>query len=125
MSENEISFFIRKAIYDVYNELGPGLLESTYECALKYELECAGLKVKSQVYLPINYKGKMLSATYRIDLLVEDKVLIELKSVDELNAVHHKQTITYLKLSSIKLGMLVNFNTDNLNNNIFRKVNKL
>jgi GxxExxY protein len=125
MDENEISFQIRKAIYEVYNETGPGLLESVYEFALKYELECAGLNVKSQVVLPVHYKGSTLSTNYRIDLLVEDKVLVELKSVEELNSVHHKQVITYLKLSKLKLGILVNFNTDYLNSNIIRKVNKL
>jgi len=125
MDENEISFQIRKAIYEVYNETGPGLLESVYEFALKYELESAGLNVKAQVILPVCYKGRTLSTNYRIDLLVEDKVLVELKSVDELNSVHHKQLITYLKLSNLKLGILVNFNTDYLNDNIIRKVNKL
>ena len=125
MSENEISYEIRKAIYEVYNETGPGLLESTYEYALKYELETAGLNVKSQVSIPVVYKGVTLPTNYRIDLLVEDKVIIELKSVDELNAVHHKQVITYLKISNLKLGILVNFNTIHLNSNIIRKVNKL
>lgn len=125
MTENEISFEIRKAIYAVYNETGPGLLESTYEHALKYELESAGLNVKMQVSLPVSYKGTLLPTKYRIDLLVEDKVIIELKSVDELNAVHHKQVITYLKLSNLKLGILVNFNTNHFNSNIIRKVNKL
>lgn len=125
MNENEISYLIRKAIYEVYNETGPGLLESTYEVALKHELESDGLNVKSQLVLPIKYKGVVLPTTYRIDLLVEDKVIIELKSVEELNNVHHKQVITYLKLSKLKLGILVNFNTDNLNRNIIRKVNNL
>lgn len=125
MNENDISYYIRKAIYEVYNETGPGLLESTYEVALKHELESDGLNVKSQVVLPINYKGVVLPTNYRIDLLVEDKVIIELKSVEELNNVHHKQVITYLKLSKLKLGILVNFNTDNLNRNIVRKVNNL
>ena len=125
MTENEISYEIRKAIYEVYNETGPGLLESTYEYALKYELEATGLNVKSQVIIPVIYKGFTLPTIYRIDLLIEDKVIIELKSVDELNSVHHKQVITYLKLSNLKLGILVNFNTNNLNSNIIRKVNKL
>lgn len=125
MNENEISYYIRKAIYAVYNETGPGLLESTYEVALKHELELAGLKVRAQVVLPIHYKGVVLPTSYRIDLIVEDKVLIELKSVEELNTIHHKQVITYLKLSKLKLGILVNFNTDNLNRNIIRKVNGL
>lgn len=125
MSENEISYIIRKAIYEVYEELGPGLLESSYEFALKHELESVGLRVRSQVELPLKYKDFMMHNAYRIDLLVEDKVIIELKSVDALNKVHHKQLITYLKLSDLKLGILVNFNADFLKDNIFRKVNGL
>lgn len=130
MNENEISFYIRKAIYEVYNETGPGLLESVYEYALKQELQSAGLQVKSQVAVPVRYKGDILPMNYRIDLLVENKVLIELKSVEELSTTHHKQVITYLKLSNLKLGILVNFNTNNLNTNnlntnIIRKVNNL
>ena len=125
MSENEISYIIRKAIYDVYEELGPGLLESSYEFALKHELESVGLRVRSQVELPLKYKDFIMHNAYRLDLLVEDKVIIELKSVDALNKVHHKQLITYLKLSDLKLGILVNFNADFLKDNIFRKVNGL
>lgn len=125
MNENEISFQIRKAIYEVYDELGPGLLESSYEFALKHELEMCGLQVKSQVELPLKYKDLILQNAYKLDLLVENKVIIELKSVEEINRVHHKQLITYLKLSEIKLGILVNFNTHYLKDNIFRKVNGL
>lgn len=125
MNENEISYKIRNAIYEVYEELGPGLLESSYEFALRHELENAGLLVKSQVELPLTYKGLILNNAYRLDLLVEDKVIIELKSVDVINRTHHKQLITYLKLSNLKLGILVNFNTDFLKDNIFRKVNGL
>jgi GxxExxY protein len=125
MNENEISYIIRKAIYEVYEELGPGLLESSYEFALKHELESVGLRVRSQVELPLKYKDFIMHNAYRLDLLVEDKVIIELKSVDVLNKVHHKQLITYLKLSDMKLGILVNFNADFLKDNIFRKVNGL
>ena len=125
MNENEISYEIRKAIYEVYEELGPGLLESSYEFALKYELERAGLKVRSQVALPLRYKDLMVQNAYKLDLLVEDKVIIELKSVDVIHKVHHKQLISYLKLSDLKLGILVNFNTVFLKDNIFRKVNGL
>ena len=125
MTENEISYKIRACIFLVYNKLGPGLLESAYEAALRYEIEKIGLKVQSQVGLPMVYESIQIEAAYRIDLLVEDKIIIEIKSVEELNPVHHKQIITYLKLSSKRLGILVNFNTDNLANNIFRKVNKL
>lgn len=125
MNENEISYQVRKAIYEVYEELGPGLLESSYEFALKHELEMTGLKVESQVCLPIKYKDRILDNGYKLDLLVEEKVIIELKSVEQIHKAHHKQLITYLRLSDLKLGILVNFNTDFLKDNIFRKVNGL
>lgn len=125
MNENEISYEIRKAIYEVYDELGPGLLESSYEFALKHELESLGLKVRSQVELPLKYKDLFIQNAYKLDLVVENKVIIELKSVEAIHRVHHKQLITYLKLSDLKLGILVNFNTDFLKDNIFRKVNGL
>lgn len=125
MNENEISYEIRKAIYEVYDELGPGLLESSYEFALKHELENLGLKVRSQVELPLKYKDLFIQNAYKLDLVVENKVIIELKSVEAIHRVHHKQLITYLKLSDLKLGILVNFNTDFLKDNIFRKVNGL
>ena len=123
MTENEISYIIRGAIYEVYNTLGPGLLESVYEEALLFELEQSGLKVERQVDVPINYKGHKLANDLRLDLLVEDKVIIELKSVQELQNVFYKQTLTYLKLTGLKLGILVNFNTDRINDNIKRIVN--
>ena len=126
MSENQISYKIRGCIFNVYNALGPGLLESVYQAALKYELEKAGLNVKSEVTVPIYYDGiKLENVNLRLDLLVENKVIIELKSVEELKKIHHKQVITYLKITNFKLGMLVNFNTDDIVNSIFRKVNGL
>ena len=125
MTENDISYKIRGCIFKVYNNLGPGLLESAYEAALKYELEKDHLLVLSQAPLPLVYESIKLSIGYRLDLLVENKVIIELKSVENLMDVHHKQMITYLKLSGLKLGLLVNFNTDDISKNIFRKVNGL
>lgn len=125
MTENEIGQLIRDAMYEVYFELGPGLLESTYEYALRFELEAMGLNVKSQVELPLFYKGNYIEKSYRLDLLIEDKVIVEIKSVELLSKVHHKQLIGYLKLSKLKLGILVNFNTDYLNSSIVRKVNNL
>lgn len=125
MTENEISYKIRGAIFKVYNKLGPGLLESVYESALLYQLQKDGLKVKRQVQLDVIYDGVKLPVDYRLDILVEDKVIIELKSVETLMPVHHKQLLTYLKISNKKLGILVNFNTDNIDKNIIRKVNKL
>lgn len=124
-TENEISYLIRGAIFKVYNELGPGLLESVYETVLLFELQKEGLDVKSQVPLPVFYEGNKLEIGFRLDLLVNDKVLIEIKSVENLAEVHHKQVLTYLKLSNLKLGILVNFNVESITKGIFRKVNGL
>ena len=125
MHENEISFLIRGAIFKIYNSLGPGLLESAYEAALDYELKKEGLKVRRQVPLPLVYEGVSMEVGYRIDLLVEEKVIIEIKSVENLAEVHHKQVLTYLKLSGRRLGILVNFNCSAIEKAIFRKVNVL
>jgi len=125
MTENEISFEIRGAIYEVYNNLGPGLLESVYVKALEFELIERGLRVRREVPLPVNYKEIKMELGFRLDLLIEDKVIIEVKSVENLIEVHHKQVLTYLKLSGIKLGILVNFNVAIINDSIFRKVNGL
>ena len=125
MTENEISYKIRGAIFKVYNALGPGLLESAYEAILSYELTQMELNIKTQVSLPLIYNDIKLDVGYRLDILVEDKVIIEIKSVENLIEVHHKQLITYLKLSGKKLGLLVNFNTNDIEHSIFRKVNGL
>lgn len=125
MSENDITYIVRGNIFNVYNKLGPGLLESAYEAALFYEIEKAGLKVRAQVALPMIYESVKVDIGYRLDLLVEEKVILELKSVETLLDVHHKQLITYLKLSGLKLGLLVNFNTADISQSIFRKVNGL
>ena len=126
MDENDISYKIRGAIYEVYNQLGPGLLESVYESALMYELKKQGLKAQNQVPLPVYYDDvKLEDIGFRLDIIVENKVVIELKSVDVLVAVHHKQLLTYLKLSKLKLGILVNFNCSDITKQIFRKVNDL
>ena len=125
MTENDISYIIRGANFRVYNSLGPGLLESVYEAALEYELKKAGLKVRTQVPLPVIYDGVRLEVGFRIDILVNDLVIIEVKSVEELARVHHKQVLTYLRLSGKKLGLLVNFNTDDIKKGVFRKVNGL
>lgn len=125
MTENEISYKIRGAIFNVYNKVGPGLLESAYESALAYELSKQGLDVKTQVGLPFIYESVELQVGYRIDILVENKVIIEIKSVEQLADVHYKQLLTYLKLSEIKLGILVNFNTDRIDTTIKRIVNNL
>ncbi len=125
MTENEISFKIRGAIYNVYNALGPGLLESTYERVLIYELQKQGLNAESQVCIPIIYDGKDFGSDMRADIVVENKVIIELKSVTELLDIHHKQLLTYLRLTDKKLGLLVNFNTFNINDGIVRIANGL
>ena len=121
MTENEISYIIRGAIFNVHNTLGPGLLESAYEAALKYEIEKSGLKVRSQVVLPMIYEEIRIDIGYRLDLLVDEKVVVEIKSVENLINLHHKQLLTYLKLSGFKLGLLVNFNSIVIGDNIFRK----
>ena len=125
MTENEISFKIRGAIFKVYDELGPGLLESIYEAALCYQMKKDGLKVENQTKLDVYYDNHLLPLDYRLDILVEDKVIIELKSVDEVTPVHFKQLLTYLKLANKRLGILVNFNADNISKAIYRKVNNL
>lgn len=123
MTVNEITYEIRGAIYDVYKELGPGLLESVYEEALCFELEQRGLNVERQVQVPIKYKGNVLKTELRLDLLVEDKVIVELKSVEEMKKVFAKQLLTYLRLMDKKIGLLVNFNTDNILTAITRVAN--
>lgn len=125
MTENEISFLIRKGIFNVYNGLGPGLLESVYQKVLIYELRNLGLEVKSELILPIKYNDVVFDCNLRIDVLVENKVIIELKSVKNLENIHYKQLRTYLKLSNKKLGILVNFNSENIVDSIKRVVNGL
>jgi GxxExxY protein len=126
MTDNQITYQIRGAIYDVYKKLGPGLLESVYEEAMVYELEKKGLKVERQLEVPIHYDGHILKTPLRLDLLVEDRVVVELKSVKELQDVFFKQTRTYLRLLDLKVGILVNFNTDDiLEDSIHRVVNGL
>ena len=114
MTINEISYQIRGAIYDVYKTLGPGLLESVYEEALIYELKQRGLKVERQKPVPILYKGNVLKSELRLDILVEDQVIVELKSVAEMKDIYYKQTLTYCRLMNKKLGILVNFNVDDI-----------
>lgn len=124
MTENEITYQIRGAIFDVYKKLGPGLLESVYEEAMVYELQKRGLSVERQKDVPICYDGHLLKTPLRIDLLVEGKVIVELKSVQEMREVFWKQTLTYLKLLNLKVGILVNFNVDDiLDDAIHRIVN--
>ena len=123
--ENDISYQVRGAIFKKYNAFGPGLLESVYVAGLLAELNKLGLKVRKEVAVPVYYEGEKLEVGFRLDLLVENKVIIEVKSVENLAPVHHKQLLTYLKLTKLKLGVLVNFNVDDITTGIFRKVNNL
>lgn len=125
MTENELSYKIIGAAIELHKTVGPGLLESVYENALAYDLRELGLDVNQQVALPFIYKEVKQDVGNRIDLLVEDKVIIEIKSVEALAPVHFAQTLTYLKLSNRKLGLLINFNSKLLKENIHRIVNKL
>jgi GxxExxY protein len=125
MSENEISKIIVDCAYKVHKSLGPGLLESTYEACMYYELDKNNLVVHKQKVLPVIYDNLKLEAGYRIDLLVENKVIIELKSVKKLDDVHTAQMITYLRLSDCKLGLLINFNVSLIKYGIKRIVNNL
>ena len=125
MTENEISKIIIGKAIEVHKALGPGLLESAYQECLYYELIEEGLNVEKQKPMPIVYKDVKLDHGYRIDLLVEDKVVIELKTVDTLIDVHEAQILTYLKLGDYKLGLLINFNVTLLKNGVKRFVNNL
>lgn len=119
---NLISYEIIGAAYHVHSKLGPGLLESTYEVCLEYELLKRGFNVERQKSLPVKYDGKSLDAFYRIDLLVEDSIIVELKSVTEIEPIHKAQMMTYLKLSNKKLGLLMNFNVIDMKKGIKRFV---
>jgi GxxExxY protein len=119
---NSLSYEIIGAAYHVHSELGPGLLESTYEICLEHELIKRGFSVERQKSLPIKYDGKELDNGYRIDLLVEDMVILELKSVSEIKEIHKAQIMTYLKLSNKKLGLLLNFNVTDMKQGIKRFV---
>jgi len=125
MTENQLSYDIIGAALEVHKTVGPGLLESAYESALLYELTEMGYDVKQQVPMPFIYKNVKQDVGYRIDLLVEDKVIIEIKSIEALAPVHYAQTLTYLKLSNLKLALLINFNSKLLKDNIHRIVNNL
>lgn len=125
MTENELSYEIIGIAIDLHRTIGPGLLESVYENALIYDLQEAGFEVEQQVPMPFIYKEVKQDIGYRLDLLVENKVIIEIKSVEKLASVHYAQTLTYLKLSKLRLGLLINFNVKYLKEGIHRIVNNL
>ena len=125
MNENEISHRIIGIAIELHKKLGPGLLESVYENALAYDLRENGLTVEQQIPMPFEYKSVKLDVGYRLDLLVENKVIVEIKAVENLAPVHYAQLLTYLKLADKKLGLLINFNTKYLKDGIHRIVNNL
>ncbi len=125
MHENEISKIILDLSIKIHQTLGPGLFESVYERILVYELEKAGLSTSVQTDIPVKYDGKIFDRGFRADIIVNDKVLIELKSVERLVDIHKKQVLTYLKLTEIKLGLLINFNEKLLKQGFVRIVNGL
>ena len=125
MTENEIAKIIVNTCYNIHIELGPGLLESVYEEILYYELKSQGLKIERQKPIPVMWKGFKMEIGFRTDLIVENKVIIELKSVETIAPVHPKQLLTYLKISGLKLGLLINFNEKLIRNGITRIVNNL
>ncbi|MCP4029862.1 MAG: GxxExxY protein [Herbaspirillum sp.] len=125
MNENEISYKCIGAAIDIHKSIGPGLLESAYENALAYDLKELGFNVKQQVAMPFIYKEVRQEVGYRLDLLINNKVIIEVKAVETVAPVHYAQLLTYLKLSGLKLGLLINFNAKTLKDNIHRVVNKL
>lgn len=109
----------------MYNALGPGLLESVYQYVLNYELQKCGLETKVEFPVPVFYDNQKMDIGFRIDILVNDLVVIEIKSVEKIAEVYHKQVLTYLRLTNLKLGLLVNFNSEDITKSIFRKVNGL
>ena len=125
MNENDLSYLIRGAAFKVHSALGPGLLESVYEVALSHELKTIGLEVKNQVGIPFIYAEIRFDIGFRLDIIVNDKVIIESKSVEALQDVHLNQLLTYLKLTDKKLGVLINFNIVSLKYGIVRIVNNL
>ena len=125
MTENEISRHIVDSAYRIHTALGPGLLESVYVITLAWELEQRGLRVYRQIEVPVLYQGVRIEAGFRADLLVEDKVMVEVKSVEAVAAVHKKQLLTYLRLADKRLGLLINFNVSLIKEGITRIANGL
>jgi GxxExxY protein len=123
MTENEISYKIRGIVFEIHKKLGPGLFESVYEEIMYHEIQKAGMKVEKQVPLPVIWDNLRLDRGYRIDLLIENKVIIEIKSIENIAPVHYKQLATYVKLSGLKLGLLVNFFENDIKNGIKRYIN--
>ena len=125
ITENELSKIVFNCALKVHQNLGPGLLESAYEEYLFYELNKTGLEIQKQKALPLVYEEVKLDIGYRIDIIIENKLILEIKSVEALNDIHFAQLLTYLKLTNCKLGMLINFNVALIKNGIKRVVNNL
>lgn len=125
MTENQIATVVVDAAFKIHKTLGPGLLESVYQATLEFELQKRGLRVSQQVGLPVLYEGLKLELGFRVDLIVDDKVIIEIKSVEALAPVHKKQLLTYLRLTDLRLGLLINFNVELIKDGIQRVVNRL
>ena len=123
MKLNDVTYKVRGTKFKVYNELVPSLLESTYEKCLCKELDLRKISYKRQEKLEVNYKGELIEEAYRLDIIVEDEIILELKAVEELKEIHKYQLLTYLKLSNKKLGLLINFNVSLLKNGIKRIIN--
>ncbi len=125
MNENAVATQIIGGAIDVHRALGPGLIESAYQECLKHELGLRNLHYESEVYVPIRYKGLLVGNAYRLDLLIENEIIVELKSIDKITDVHKAQLLTYLRLTGCKLGLLMNFNVILLKNGVTRIVNNL
>jgi GxxExxY protein len=125
MNENQIAAAVVDAAFKIHTTLGPGLLESIYEATLEYELRNRGLSVLRQIGLPVYYEGLKLEIGYRVDLIVGDKVIIEIKSIEALAPIHKRQLLTYLRLANMRLGLLINFNVERIKDGIQRVVNGL
>jgi GxxExxY protein len=125
MTENEVSKTIVDSALKIHRALGPGLLESVYEIVLAHELRSRGLRVQRQVSLPVRYENILFDEGFRADLVVEQKVIVEIKSVELVKRVHKKQVLTYLRLADMRLGLLINFGTDLIRDGITRLVNRL
>jgi len=125
MTENDIASVVVDAALKIHKTLGPGLLESVYQATLSFELQKRGLRVVEELALPVRYEGVKLDLGFRVDLLVDDKLVIEIKSVEAVAPVHRKQVHTYLRLMNKQLGVLINFNVELMKNGIHRVVNRL
>ena len=125
MNENEIAKVVVDAAFKIHTKVGPGLLESAYQTFLVYELKKRGLTVESEVGMPVQYDGVKVDIGYRADLLIEKSVIVELKSVEKVIDIHKKQLLTYLKMSDLRLGLLINFNVPLIKDGITRIANNL